>query len=82
MIRATYTAQTYSPAEIGVRYVRKAYDGDKYLWCEARHSMHPHDMRQGVCDAEDLPADVRRAADESRYCSFVPWPITQTASSV
>lgn len=46
-----------------------------YVWCERdRESML--DVRQGTCDAEDLPEDVRSDADAHRgkAFSYVPWP--------
>ena len=71
MITATYTAKSYSPDAVKSRYVRKV--GDVYCWFEV--SADRYYLRQGKCDAIDLPSAVRSAADANVTAHYVAWPI-------
>lgn len=48
----------------GERYVRKIVGELKYCWCIQCHNDKRYDVEQGVCDAEDLPDDIRKKCDE------------------
>lgn len=78
MITVTYTAKRYKPEEIAQRYVRRDPIGDGYTWCEQWAKNKAYDLRQGTCDASDLPDDVRAAADAQRkqYFGSVEWPLS------
>lgn len=78
MIRVTYQSKDYRPSDVGVRYVRAPImSGDLYHWCEVGKPMLPFDIRQGTCDAEDLPPFIRIAADALRGRAYgnVEWPM-------
>ena len=78
-IQTTYLAKGHSTADAGDRFVRAVHANDPafryYDWC-LRGSDLRYDIAQGTCDAHDLPADVREAADRrmSQAFSYVPWP--------
>lgn len=74
MIEATYTSDK-NPRRHGDRFVRAVVPGKNYAWCVRDALDHRYDVQQGTCDAEDLPDDVRKAADK-RYGfspSYVEW---------
>lgn len=76
MIFATFTAADYAPKFVRARYVRRnALGDDEYSWCEVGDDRR-YDLRQGGCHADDLPDDIRAAADMLRghAFGFVPWP--------
>lgn len=60
MIRDTYRR----PGKAVTRYVRKAIGGSHYQWAEQSPVDPRFDIAQGVCDAEDLPDDIRSKCDE------------------
>lgn len=74
-IKITYTAKNYSPERMGERYVRAMFPIG-YAWCERDTLDKRYDLRQGTCDAADLPASVRIAADRllGHAFSYVDWP--------
>lgn len=50
--------------------------GSEYAWCVRDKMDHRYDVQQGLCHADDLPVQVRKAAD-ARYGeipSYVEWP--------
>ena len=78
-MRATYTSRTYAPEHVTARYVRRCVSGE-YQFCEVGADRR-YDIRQGVVDADELPDDVREAADNlcGHTFAYVPWPITEPA---
>lgn len=76
-IRTTYTAN--DPDRPTERFVRSCHPAG-YAWCERDISNKRYDLRQGTCDASDLPAEIREAADRrlGHAFSYVPWPFQQT----
>jgi hypothetical protein len=74
-IEVTYKARNYHNQVEGDRFVRAdRFAG--YVWC-VRDKFHTnYDLLQGTCDAEDLPEDVRLAADVllGRAFGYVEWP--------
>jgi hypothetical protein len=72
MITTVYTSNLIvgAPCRIGDRFVRTVRLGEHYAWCIRDSKDHRYDVQQGFCDREDLPDDVRRAAD-ARY-GFIP----------
>jgi hypothetical protein len=73
MIKKTYTAR--GDKIDGMRFVRACHPTG-YVWCIQSNSAKRYDLQQGTCDAEDLPDDVRAAADSllGRAFSYVEWP--------
>lgn len=71
---ATYTSKNYSPEKVWVRYVMCSVDGT-YRFCEVG-SDRRYDLRQGIVDPAELPAHIRRSADERRgtWPAYVVWP--------
>lgn len=60
----------------GDRFVRTVRLGSEYAWCVRDKMDHRYDVQQGLCHADDLPVQVRKAAD-ARYGeipSYVEWP--------
>jgi len=76
-MRATYTSRTYAPEHVTARYVRRCVSGG-YQFCEVGADRR-YDIRQGVVNADELPDDVRKAADDScgRTFSWTPWPMLE-----
>ena len=76
MITVTYTAPIYAPEKVTRRYVRRCCVSCGYRWCEIGANL-VYDLRQGSCEAEDLPEDVRAQADalQGAFPSYVKWPI-------
>lgn len=79
MIDTTSTADAYEPGLVRSRYVRAPLvGGGRYAWCEVGDDRR-YDLRQGRCDAFDLPDDVRQAADVQRASGvwpyYVEWPL-------
>lgn len=74
MIRITHQVQNYKAQREGTRFVRRA--GDEYAWCIRDALDLRYDIKQGRCDATDLPADIRKAADEREgfWPPYVEWP--------
>ena len=74
MIQTNYETD----AKRGKRYVRAsvAMDG-MYNWCIQSADKPQHDVAQGICDAEELPPEVKAAADamRGRAFNYVEWPI-------
>lgn len=71
-MKATYTAEGYSPDKVTGRYVRRS--GDIYRFCEVGSDTR-FDIRQGEVAGFELPDDVRFAADALRAQAFgyVEW---------
>lgn len=63
----TYRSKSYNRGTIYARYVR--CDGDTYRWCET--DLQRRDVRQGTVPGDQLPPDVRDAADAAT--SYVEW---------
>jgi hypothetical protein len=81
MITILYSAAIGGRRKPGDRFVRaigncRGVTG--YAWCVRDALNHRYDVQQGTCDAEDLPEDVRKAADARRMYtpSYVEWPET------
>lgn len=78
MITTTYTAKLVigAPCRIGDRFVRTVRLGAQYAWCIRDAIDHRYDVQQGFCDREDLPDNVRKAADARHgfIPSYVEWP--------
>lgn len=78
MIKTTYTAR--GDKIEGKRFVRAVFTNDPafqyYAWCICSGGNKRYDLQQGTCDAHDLPADVRGAADRmlGHAFSYVEWP--------
>ncbi|QIG75353.1 hypothetical protein EVC29_124 [Rhizobium phage RHph_Y52] len=72
-IEVTSEASNYRPESVLKRYVRA--NGNRFAWCEVGADRR-FDLRQGRCDAEDLPPDVIMAAREREgyFPSYVDWP--------
>ncbi len=75
MIVTTHQSRLFEPGRIYKRYVRAAIGSDRYEWCMT-NSTGRWDVAQGICDADDIPADVKRLADARRgqAFSYVIWP--------
>jgi hypothetical protein len=75
-IKATYTSKDYEPGCAVERFARATWPSG-YAWCERDALNARYDVRQGTCDAADLPADVRERADArlSHAFSYVEWPL-------
>lgn len=73
-IYVTYQSRDYDPAQVTARYVR--FDGANFRFCEVAND-RGFDIRQGVVNAEDLPADVKVKAIELQHTfpSYVEWPL-------
>lgn len=76
MIHITFTSVRATPDREGKRYVRAVVKGTEYAWCVQDAKDKRYDVQQGTCSADDLPADVRQAADDrqSYIPSYVDWP--------
>lgn len=74
MISVTYVARILGRE--GDRFVRTVRLGSEYAWCIRHATDHRYDVAQGFCHADDLPVDVRRAADarHGEIPSYVEWP--------
>jgi hypothetical protein len=72
MIKTTYTSPRSGNTS---RYVAKDAVGAGYHWCEQCDKTR-FDLAQGTCDADDLPDDVKQAADELKntWPNYVVWP--------
>lgn len=70
-IETVYQSKNYKPGD-GERFVRAQRFEGTYRWCIR---VGQYDLAQGTCHAEDLPADVRAAADKSCGVAFsyVAW---------
>lgn len=77
MITVTYTSSGYDPAKVVTRYVRRDPIGKHYLWCEVGADRR-YNLRQGRCEASDLPAGVKDKADvqRSELYGAVEWPFS------
>lgn len=79
MITVMHTAKymASSPHRIGDRFVRTLLPGKSYAWCIRDAVDHRYDVQQGLCDREDLPDDVRKAADArfGHFPSYVEWKL-------
>lgn len=75
MIVTTHQSRLFEPGRIYRRYVRKDAMGDGYSWCMTSER-GKYDVAQGICDASDIPADVKSLADARRgqAFSYVIWP--------
>jgi hypothetical protein len=74
----TYTAKRYDPAIAHRRYVRAVMgEPGNYRWCEVNPAQPNWDMRQGSVAGDELPDDVRAAADARLGWSpsYVEWPL-------
>src|SRR6266481_3391918 len=73
-INATYISKGFTADDVDTRYVRAVFGGG-YFWCE-RGSDKRYDIRQGTCEAFDMPDVVREEADKlvSYAFSYVVWP--------
>ncbi len=82
MIRLTYTARGDKIKGAGTRFVRAVFTNNRaatsndYVWCIRSNADKRYDLQQGTCDASDLPAEVRQAADLrlGHAFSYVEWP--------
>jgi hypothetical protein len=76
MITVTYQSAKYDPALVEKRYVGKGLGkGSPYRWAEVGADRR-YDIRQGTCDAEDLPEDLRRKCDMSGgFLYATEWPL-------
>lgn len=75
MIRTTYEARPHLLAATDTtRFVRRDAAGPGYSWC-VRDNRTGYDIRQGTCDADDLPPNVRVAADAwaGFVYGFIEW---------
>lgn len=58
------------------RYVRKASNQGWYEWCEQSADNLRFDVAQGTCDAEDLPAEIKKQADDYDGIFYAcEWPL-------
>lgn len=79
----TWRSQHYDCQPLEARFVRVSAiwppkARDKYNWCETSLlGGKRYDVRQGWCGPEDLPDDVRAAADalEGLAWRYVDWPL-------
>ena len=76
-MEATFTAKEWQPGQVRARYVRANVKGGDYSWCEVGDDRR-YDLRQGLVTAEELPDDIRAAADALRgtWPGYVDWPLT------
>ncbi len=80
----TYKSTFYSPARVARRLVRASQSGETFFWCEVAQFGHEnYDIRQGWCEASEVPADVRAKALRFASLAFgsVDWPIERGAAS-
>lgn len=73
-MEVTFTAKGYRPENVRRRYVRANIKNGDYSWCEVGDDRR-WDLRQGLVAAEDLPDDIRAAADALRgtWLGYVDW---------
>ena len=75
MIVTKWCVQNYRNQVEGARMVRASIEGG-YAWLIRDALDLRYDIAQGTCAAEDLPDDVRLAADVMRghAYGYVDWP--------
>lgn len=75
-MEVTFTANIYYPAAVRARYVRANIKNGDYSWCEVGSDPR-WDLRQGLANADELPDDIRAAADALRgtWPGYVDWPM-------
>jgi hypothetical protein len=63
----------------GKRFVRKSLvHKDKYAWCIQRADLPAYDCARGICDAEDLPDDIRAKCDAYKGSFYAcEWPVEE-----
>lgn len=71
-----YTAKNYAPERVDMRYVRATHSAG-YAWVERDGLDIRYDLRQGTCDAADIPVSIRESADRLLGHAFnlVEWPL-------
>lgn len=69
----TYQHADYSPEKVRVRYVRRLTQAE-YFWAEVGEDV-TRNARQGTVTPEELPEDVRNAADSiaEKKFNYVIW---------
>jgi hypothetical protein len=70
-MHATYTSKNYAPDKVRSRYVCKPLGFLGYHFCEVGENRR-YDLRQGVVRPDEIPVEVREAADK-RAGFFPPW---------
>jgi hypothetical protein len=64
------------PGRTLARLVRKAIGAEHYEWCEQNADDPRYDLAQGICDADDLPANVRLQCDAYNGPFYAcEWPL-------
>lgn len=76
-MEVTFKARIYSPEAVRTRYVRANIKNGDYSWCEVGSDPR-WDLRQGLALAEEIPEEIRAAADALRgtWPGYVEWPIS------
>ena len=71
-MKTMYKTGNYHPKQVVTRYVCAAPEG--YKFCEVNKDHY--DIHQGIVDAEEIPDDIRKKADELYMSAFgyVEWP--------
>jgi hypothetical protein len=78
-ITVRYVGRDYDPSMVRKRYVAKGIGGGPYRWCEVGDDRR-FDIRQGVCDADDLPEDIRQQCDNYTGALYAcEWPLKEPA---
>lgn len=74
-MKITYQSRNYDPAKVMNRYVRRTCATGGYDFCEV--GFHRYDVRQGTVEADELPENIRKAADEHYKVSssYIDWPM-------
>ena len=74
-MKITYQSKNYSPDKVTKRYVRRSTASGEYDWCEVGEDRR-FDVRQGTIEPDELPEDIRAAADElfKTSSAYVDWP--------
>lgn len=78
MIETTYENELHDPDNPTVRYVRYNPNDGKFHWgVTCIRSMS--NVKQGTCDAEDLPANIAKTARLRSviFPACVDWPVTK-----
>ena len=76
-MEVTFTVKGYQPGAVLARYVRANIKNGDYSWCEVGDDRR-YDLRQGLVAADELPDDIRAAADALRgaWPGYVDWKMT------
>ncbi len=74
-INTTYESKSGAPAS-GKRYVKRGQHGLCYVWCQTSATDSRCDVKQGICDASDLPPEIKKICDGYQGMMYAcEWPL-------